>query len=224
MTGQASRCFVVKAEGPYLGANAISDPALIVRDFTTNRILDSNNNWADHPSANLIQTAGLKPQIGKESALAIRLSEGIYVAELYSVFLNEAGKDSIIAVTELPEASLEGASCDTTRTPTPAPKIEGGAIQAFISQPVAAGLGALYTGQLIYYSGNAITQSGNAKFQWDFGSSAQFNSDMALSAPSGFIRYGQEGEKTIRLTVTVNGVSSTTQTTIRVRPSRDVRK
>ena len=223
VTGDASRCFVIKAEGPFLDGSAISDPALIVRRYDPSHaeggeIIDANNNWADHPSAPVVQAGGFTPQIPQEAALALRLDEGLYLAELYSVFADEASRDSIVAVTELPESALKKSSCDSEPTPNPAPIVSSQNIEAHISQPINR---AYYSGQAIPYVGEVIGVGNNATYQWDFGSNAQLSAGNSANARAGLVRYGQEGTKTIKLTVTANGLSHSAQTTVRIRSSRE---
>ncbi|MGF1529652.1 MAG: RCC1 domain-containing protein [Candidatus Competibacterales bacterium] len=98
VTGNASRCYVVKAEG--VGDFAMTDPALVVRRLD-GTIIDANNDWTSHPTANLVQTAGFAPVRATEAALAVRLSEGSYLAELYSMRQSEAQQRAIIAATEV---------------------------------------------------------------------------------------------------------------------------
>jgi hypothetical protein len=219
--GDTSPCFIIKAEGPILGNGSISDPALIVRNFSTGEIIDANNSWANHPSATLVDLTGFAPSNPKEAALAIRLGQGLYLAELYSVLEQEAGGDSIVAVTKLPEDALQQTSCDTERTPQATPAIDTKPgdpeqLQVQISQPIAESNRYLKN-QPINYIGELITEaSGNASYEWDFGAGAQVDAGYSPSAQQGIIRYAQAGQKTVRLTVSVNGLSQTTETVITI--------
>ncbi|HEY2139462.1 MAG TPA: hypothetical protein VGH00_05235, partial [Chthoniobacterales bacterium] len=81
--GNAPKDVVVRALGPSLSAAGISDPlsdpSVELRN-ASGTVLDSNNNWGDHPKAAQIQAEGLAPSQPAESALQITLSPGNYTA------------------------------------------------------------------------------------------------------------------------------------------------
>jgi len=230
VNGDSSRCFIVKAEGPYLGGGAISDPALIVRRYDPTHpdggeIIDANNNWADHPSAEMVITAGFAPADAREAALAVRLTQGVYLAELYSVFKAEKGGDSIVAVTELPETFLQQASCDTDRITKATPTISAAdQVNVVILQP--------NDGKLDYYEGNPIPYqaeviSNNAAtplYQWDFGLGAQLSAGNATDGRGGVVRYGSSGSRTVQLSVRVNGLDYQAKSVEVNVLERDIRK
>jgi len=208
--GDSARCFIVKAEGPSLGNGTISDPALIVRNFLTGEVIDVSNNWADHPSAAMLAAAGFAPVDEREAALAVRLAQGQYLAELYSVFVAEEGGDSIVAVTELPEEFLREESCDTTRIIEVTPVIPddpnvGEQVKVIIQQPLSAGLN-YYAGDPVVFQGEAVGNISNSPtYRWNLGTGAQLSAGNSIEKPKGIVRYGSAGERTVELTVTVNG-------------------
>lgn len=226
--GTESRCFVIKAEGPFLnvGSSAVSDPALVVFSLEddTLPILDANDNWQDHPSATLVGQA-FQPVDSKEAALALRLSQGLYVARLYSSRSSEEGQDSIVSVTEAPESLLASGNCDTPPTPSIPPVLNDGppkpddppqkerSLTAFINSPQAPGN--FSTGQFIAFTATAKTEpDASISYDWDFDTSANvtFSSDR-----SGIVRYGSGGNKTIQVTTRANGLTTTDTITINVR-------
>ncbi|MGF1528020.1 MAG: RCC1 domain-containing protein [Candidatus Competibacterales bacterium] len=117
VTGNASRCYVIKAEG--VGDGAMDDPALVIRR-PNGTIVDANDDWTSHPSAELVTLAGFAPVRDTEAALAVRLSEGVYWAELFSMRQSQAQNRAIIAATEVVDDPTL-ADCDepTPFQPTP---------------------------------------------------------------------------------------------------------
>ncbi len=111
VTGNASRCYVVKAEG--VGTPAMADPALVVRRLDGS-IVDANDDWRSHPTAEIVEAVNFEPVRDAEAALATRLSEGVYLAELFSMRTSGADHRAIVAATELPES--QAGRCDD---PTP---------------------------------------------------------------------------------------------------------
>jgi hypothetical protein len=81
--GSQTKEVVVRALGPSLGAAGVSgalpDPTMELRDASGN-LVDSNNNWGDHPKAAQIQSEGLAPTQPVESALQVTLNPGSYTA------------------------------------------------------------------------------------------------------------------------------------------------
>lgn len=81
--GSQTKDVVVRALGPSLAASgvsgALSDPMVELRD-ASGSLVDSNNNWADHPKAAQIQAEGLAPTQAAESALQVTLNPGSYTA------------------------------------------------------------------------------------------------------------------------------------------------
>lgn len=85
--GSQTKEVVVRALGPSLTAaqvaNAISDPTVELRN-ASGSVVDSNNNWGDHPKAGQIQAEGLAPSQPAESALQVTLNPGSYTAVVRS--------------------------------------------------------------------------------------------------------------------------------------------
>jgi len=81
--GSQTKDVVVRAIGPSLAAKgvsgALSDPTLELRN-ASGSLVDSNDNWADHPKAAQIQAEGLAPTQPAESALQVTLNPGTYTA------------------------------------------------------------------------------------------------------------------------------------------------
>jgi hypothetical protein len=83
--GNQTKEVVVRAIGPSLAsppaniANALSDPMVELRDASGN-LVDSNNNWGDHPKAAQIRSEGLAPAQPVESALQVTVNPGSYTA------------------------------------------------------------------------------------------------------------------------------------------------
>lgn len=81
--GNQTKEVVVRALGPSLASSgvsgAMSDPTVELRDASGN-LVDSNNNWGDHPKAAQIQSEGLAPNQPVESALQVTLNPGNYTA------------------------------------------------------------------------------------------------------------------------------------------------
>jgi hypothetical protein len=80
--GNQTKEVVVRAIGPSLApqiSTPLSDPTVELRDAAGN-LVDSNNNWGDHPKAGLIQAEGLAPKQAAESALQVTLNPGSYTA------------------------------------------------------------------------------------------------------------------------------------------------
>jgi Matrixin len=78
--GNQTKEVVVRAIGPSSGvAGALPDPKVELRDASGN-LVDSNNNWGDHPKAAQIQSEGLAPNQPVESALQVTLNPGNYTA------------------------------------------------------------------------------------------------------------------------------------------------
>jgi hypothetical protein len=83
VAGNQTKEVVVRAIGPSLAAAGIagvlSDPTVELRDASGN-LVDSNDNWANHPKAAQIQAEGLAPTQAAESALQVTLNPGSYTA------------------------------------------------------------------------------------------------------------------------------------------------
>jgi hypothetical protein len=81
--GNQTKEVVVRAIGPSLSAvgvsGALSDPTVELRDASGN-LVDSNDNWGDHPKAAQIQSENLAPNQPVESALQVTLNPGAYTA------------------------------------------------------------------------------------------------------------------------------------------------
>ena len=73
----------MRALGPSLAGSGVSgalpDPTVELRDASGN-LVDSNNNWGDHPKAAQIQSENLAPNQPVESALQVTLNPGNYTA------------------------------------------------------------------------------------------------------------------------------------------------
>ncbi|MDP9098765.1 MAG: hypothetical protein M3N48_07205 [Verrucomicrobiota bacterium] len=80
--GNESPRIVVRAMGPSLASsgvvNPLPDPFLELHDGN-GAVINSNDDWADRQSDNL-QTVGLAPTAGAESAILTRLAAGSYTA------------------------------------------------------------------------------------------------------------------------------------------------
>ncbi len=118
VTGSEGRCYVVKAEG--VGTGAMADPALLVSTFE-GEIIDANDDWQTHPSADLIAAAGFAPLHPSEAALALRLQDGVYLAQLQSQRTSGVGDRAIVAATELPEDLANQFGCDANTPYEPQP-------------------------------------------------------------------------------------------------------
>jgi len=78
--GSQTKEVVVRAIGPSSGVSgALPDPTVELRD-ASGSLVDSNNNWGDHPKAAQIQSEGLAPNQPVESALQVTLNPGNYTA------------------------------------------------------------------------------------------------------------------------------------------------
>jgi hypothetical protein len=81
--GSPSKEVVVRALGPSLSgagvSGALQDPVVELRD-ASGSLIDSNDNWGNHPKAALIQSEGLAPTQAAESALQATLAPGSYTA------------------------------------------------------------------------------------------------------------------------------------------------
>ena len=81
--GSQTKEVVVRAIGPSLSAvgvsGALSDPTVELRDGSGN-LVDSNDNWGNHPKAAQIQSESLAPTQPVESALQVTLNPGSYTA------------------------------------------------------------------------------------------------------------------------------------------------
>ncbi len=139
VTGNASRCYVVKAEG--IGAGAMSDPALVVRrldETAEGTIVDANDDWTSHPTAELVAAAGFAPLREAEAALAVRLSEGVYLAELFSMRQSEAQQRAIVAATEVvDDPALSDCDNPTPFQPVPVDDTVGDGVAVLTLQMVA---------------------------------------------------------------------------------------
>ncbi len=118
VTGSETRCYIVKAEG--VGTPAMADPALVVGDLQ-GVIVDANDQWRDHPSAPLVEAAGFAPPRDSEAALALRLSQGVYLAELFSMGHSGNGDRAIIAATEVPATVAAQYDCEASTPYRPIP-------------------------------------------------------------------------------------------------------
>ena len=126
------------------------------------------------------------------------------------MFAADEGGDSIVTVTELPETFLQQASCDTTRITNATPVVPANpapedAVKVVIRQPLSVALN-YYAGAPIPYQGEVITNAaGIPEYQWDFGAGAQLSASNTVDIRAGEVRYGSVGERTIGLTVRLNG-------------------
>ena len=79
--GNQPKTVVVRALGPSLAgvSNALSNPAVELRDASGNLVRYSNN-WGDDSQAAQIQSEGLAPSQPAESALQVTLNPGSYTA------------------------------------------------------------------------------------------------------------------------------------------------
>jgi hypothetical protein len=81
--GSQTKEVVVRAIGPSLSgagiSGALQDPTVELRDGSGN-LVDSNDDWGNHPKAAQIQSEGLAPTQPAESALQATLNPGSYTA------------------------------------------------------------------------------------------------------------------------------------------------
>jgi hypothetical protein len=81
--GSQSKTLVLRAIGPSLTANgvtdALADPVLELHD-STGAVIASNDDWRDGAQASQIQQSGIAPTDSAESAILITLAPGSYTA------------------------------------------------------------------------------------------------------------------------------------------------
>ncbi len=96
--GAGSRRLLIKGEGPILGLpGVLADPRLRLSNFFTGEVIETNDNWRDHPSAAEVEALA-PPASDREAAFVIELPPGVYIAELSGV---DGGTGlGLVAVTE----------------------------------------------------------------------------------------------------------------------------
>ena len=108
LQGSASTTMVIRAIGPSLSANGVSDaledPFLEVYD-SAGMLLFSNDNWQTGPDAASIQAAGLAPGSALEAALRVNLPSGAYTAIVRGVGVTQPGMTGV-ALVELYDLQL----------------------------------------------------------------------------------------------------------------------
>ena len=78
VTGTAARRFVLMGEN----MQGLSDPELMLTDFTAETVYAENDNWQDHATAAEIVSELRAPGAAQDAAFAITLEPGIYLAWL----------------------------------------------------------------------------------------------------------------------------------------------
>lgn len=105
VSGSGSKKFLIKGEGTILGLpDSLTDSVLRLVNLNTGAVIDENDNWRDHPSADQV-AAFAPPADDREAAFIVELQQGQYVAEL-------SGKDGasgigLVAVTEVDQETPE---------------------------------------------------------------------------------------------------------------------
>lgn len=79
--GEGGR-FAIIGEAQYQSGAALPNPRIVVRDLVTGMVLDQNDNWQDHPSADELVQAVRAPGGQRDAALVLDLPLGAYVVEL----------------------------------------------------------------------------------------------------------------------------------------------
>ncbi len=87
----SSRRFIIYGENQ----GGMTNPVVEIFDFTTGALLDSNDDWQDHSSANEVATTLRPPQDEHDAALAITLPAGSYIARLRNSDGNGQGQGNI---------------------------------------------------------------------------------------------------------------------------------
>jgi hypothetical protein len=64
-------------------SDALTDAKIILRK-QDGSVIDSNDNWATHSSAMLLQQRGQAPNDSSDAAMIVDLSEGLYTIEVSS--------------------------------------------------------------------------------------------------------------------------------------------
>ena len=105
VSGSGSKKFLIKGEGSILGLpDSLPDSVLRLINLDTGAVIDANDNWRDHPSADEV-AAFAPPADDREAAFIVTLEQGRYAAEL-------SGKDGasgigLVAVTEVDQETPE---------------------------------------------------------------------------------------------------------------------
>lgn len=83
--GAGSRRLLVKGEGPILDLpGVLANPELRVYNLYTGEVIDSNDDWRDHPTAAEVEALA-PPADDREAAFVVELPPGAYIAELSGV-------------------------------------------------------------------------------------------------------------------------------------------
>ena len=84
ITGETEKCVILRGRGPSVNVPApavrLEDPTLTLKSGSTT--IDSNDNWADHPTAPILQALGRAPTEALDSALFKCLAPGAYTVLL----------------------------------------------------------------------------------------------------------------------------------------------
>jgi hypothetical protein len=82
--GNEQKCVVVRGRGPSLAINLakLADPTLTLKAAGNTAVIDSSDDWADHPTASNVSALGLAPTDPAEAALYTCLQPGAYTTEL----------------------------------------------------------------------------------------------------------------------------------------------
>jgi len=105
ISGAGEKKILVKGEGTILNLpNSLPDSVLRLINLDTGEVIEENDNWRDHPSADEV-AAFAPPADDREAAFIVPLGQGQYVAEL-------SGKDGasgigLVAVTEVDQETAE---------------------------------------------------------------------------------------------------------------------
>ena len=100
--GPNPRRFVILAER----FNSSIDATLQVTDLSGNTVFASNDDWQDHSTASEVQaTLGRAPGSIRDAALAVTLSQGVYVARMRSI---SGVGDGIVAINDLSNSDPGG--------------------------------------------------------------------------------------------------------------------
>ena len=98
----ASTSATVRARGPSINlpSGKLSDPVLSVYD-QSGKLLDSNDNWQTHPTAEKVKNAGHAPGDAREAALSYTFPPGLYTVVVKGVTTADKGT-AIVEVYQTP--------------------------------------------------------------------------------------------------------------------------
>jgi len=82
--GATKKCIIVRGRGPSINLDTtrVSNPQISLVNPTTQQEVDFNDNWQDHPNADVVAAAGRAPSDPNEAAMYICLDPGIYTVNL----------------------------------------------------------------------------------------------------------------------------------------------